>query len=416
MPARAMARGFGPDLSQTSVRNAKGLARSDIQALIESPELRRIFDEEPGEIPDMRRAAGGRHRRDAAGQSAGRRAHSSDDGSVPRRRSRGLRVAIGLTPVYLAALLLCVEAVREPSLFPAFFGAPSAADEMSSRSGMEDDRVAEHVPERAPAVVKAAAAVAPAVPEKGTLSAGGMESLRTIESEKSASDLAKRGGGVVEQARPAFEKSTMTDPQTSPTATLASQEKLVSGRPAADRSDPDSGDHAVSEPRDVAGEMAPVDPAAAAAAEEALRLSRSDRREVQRRLQLAQFDPQLVDGIFGPATRTAITDWQEVAGLPATGYVDERAMALLAAQTSDEYRSWRAAEQARARRRKEAQSAVVVSSAPPVPATVDAGACRRLPSGELAFGRDVRCNFRAFGENVSRDFRGLKGNIRDLFD
>jgi hypothetical protein len=162
---------------------------------------------------------------------------------------------------------------------------------------------------------------------------------------------------------------------------------------------------------------APTDPAAAAAAEAALGLSHSDRREVQRRLRLAAFDPQAIDGIFGPVTRGAIAAWQGSAGLPATGHVDAPTMALLVAQTADDYSAWRSAALARAEQReqKRIDSAVAASSVQPWPSAPPARECSRMPSGDIAFGRDVRCNFRAFGENLRRDVQDLKTSLGDLF-
>lgn len=61
---------------------------------------------------------------------------------------------------------------------------------------------------------------------------------------------------------------------------------------------------------------------AAAAAEDALNLSRDDRREIQRNLSLLGFDPRGIDGIFGPGTRAAISGYQRSKGWEVTGYVD----------------------------------------------------------------------------------------------
>jgi peptidoglycan hydrolase-like protein with peptidoglycan-binding domain len=60
---------------------------------------------------------------------------------------------------------------------------------------------------------------------------------------------------------------------------------------------------------------------AAEAEEDALRLSRDDRREIQRSLTLLEYDPRGIDGIFGPGSRAAITRFQQANGLEATGYV-----------------------------------------------------------------------------------------------
>lgn len=57
-------------------------------------------------------------------------------------------------------------------------------------------------------------------------------------------------------------------------------------------------------------------------AEEALALSRDDRRRIQRALTLLNYNPRGVDGIFGPGTRTAITAFQAANGFPASGFLD----------------------------------------------------------------------------------------------
>jgi hypothetical protein len=147
-----------------------------------------------------------------------------------------------------------------------------------------------------------------------------------------------------------------------------------------------------------------VDPKAAAAAEAGLDLSRRQRRELQRRLALAAHDPRLVDGIFGPATRAAITGWQIAAGLPPTGYLDTQAVALLEGQTEDRYREWRQAERSRDRSRQRMQTAAVSS---PMPSATPAGAgrCQRTRSGEIAYGQNVLCDFRGLRENVAQLLR-----------
>ncbi|MEL6235710.1 MAG: peptidoglycan-binding protein [Pseudomonadota bacterium] len=68
-----------------------------------------------------------------------------------------------------------------------------------------------------------------------------------------------------------------------------------------------------------------------------LALVRNDRKEIQRRLRLAGFDPKGVDGLFGPATRTAITEWQTARGFEATGYLNAAQKARLEDETNDRY-------------------------------------------------------------------------------
>ncbi|MGB3315598.1 MAG: peptidoglycan-binding protein [Albidovulum sp.] len=72
--------------------------------------------------------------------------------------------------------------------------------------------------------------------------------------------------------------------------------------------------------------------ARARAAEEALRLSRDQRRQIQRDLSIIDIDPRGIDGLFGPGSRNAIATWQRRNGHDATGYVTAPQMAALAAQ------------------------------------------------------------------------------------
>lgn len=56
-------------------------------------------------------------------------------------------------------------------------------------------------------------------------------------------------------------------------------------------------------------------------AEEALALSRDQRRDIQGDLTTMGFDTRGIDGIFGQGTRRAITNWQQENGFAQTGYV-----------------------------------------------------------------------------------------------
>ncbi|HVG47651.1 MAG TPA: peptidoglycan-binding protein [Rubellimicrobium sp.] len=69
-------------------------------------------------------------------------------------------------------------------------------------------------------------------------------------------------------------------------------------------------------------------------AEDALRLSTDQRREIQRNLALLEFDPRGIDGIFGPGTRSAVTDWQQQNGFPQTSYLDREQIERLSAQAA----------------------------------------------------------------------------------
>jgi len=68
----------------------------------------------------------------------------------------------------------------------------------------------------------------------------------------------------------------------------------------------------------------------AVAAEEALGLDRDARRSIQRDLSLLGYDPHGIDGIFGPGSRAAITDWQRANGFEANGYLAEMQIEALA--------------------------------------------------------------------------------------
>ncbi|SHH40286.1 peptidoglycan-binding domain-containing protein [Cognatishimia maritima] len=87
--------------------------------------------------------------------------------------------------------------------------------------------------------------------------------------------------------------------------------------------------------------------------EEALNLSREQRRDVQRDLSLLGFDPRGIDGVFGPATRSAISAWQDTQGREAHGYLDRDQL-----QVMQEFALRRAAElEEEARRRREIEDA-----------------------------------------------------------
>ena len=55
--------------------------------------------------------------------------------------------------------------------------------------------------------------------------------------------------------------------------------------------------------------------------EDALALTRNDRRAVQSQLTLLNYNTRGVDGIFGPGSRGAITNWQQSNGFPQTSYL-----------------------------------------------------------------------------------------------
>ncbi|MEZ5882594.1 MAG: peptidoglycan-binding domain-containing protein [Paracoccaceae bacterium] len=71
---------------------------------------------------------------------------------------------------------------------------------------------------------------------------------------------------------------------------------------------------------------------AAKSAEDALNLSRDQRREIQQNLTVLDFDPRGVDGIFGPGSRAAIARWQAAEGFEANGFVTREQITRLSAQ------------------------------------------------------------------------------------
>lgn len=68
--------------------------------------------------------------------------------------------------------------------------------------------------------------------------------------------------------------------------------------------------------------------------ENALNLTRDERRAIQRDLTILNFNPRGIDGIFGPATRSAITAWQGRNSYAATGFLDRDQIFQLASQAA----------------------------------------------------------------------------------
>lgn len=77
-----------------------------------------------------------------------------------------------------------------------------------------------------------------------------------------------------------------------------------------------------------------VTPGRGATAEDEARLDLGsiDRTEVQSRLSALGYDPNGIDGRFGPGTRRAISAWQGDNGLAATGYLNADQLSTLRAQ------------------------------------------------------------------------------------
>jgi peptidoglycan hydrolase-like protein with peptidoglycan-binding domain len=76
-----------------------------------------------------------------------------------------------------------------------------------------------------------------------------------------------------------------------------------------------------------------ADPAVLArSAEDALGLSRDQRRAIQRQLSIMGFDPRGIDGLFGPGSRAAITAWQRTNGETPNGFLTRDQILRLTAQ------------------------------------------------------------------------------------
>ena len=69
-------------------------------------------------------------------------------------------------------------------------------------------------------------------------------------------------------------------------------------------------------------------------AEEALELTRDERRDIQRNLSLLDYNTRGIDGIFGPGTRGAITNWQQMNGYAQTSYLTVEQINQLDAQAA----------------------------------------------------------------------------------
>lgn len=69
-------------------------------------------------------------------------------------------------------------------------------------------------------------------------------------------------------------------------------------------------------------------------AEEALGLTRSDRRDIQSDLTLLNYNTRGVDGIFGSGSRGAILNWQQSNGFPQSSFLTRDQINLLDAQAS----------------------------------------------------------------------------------
>ncbi len=80
------------------------------------------------------------------------------------------------------------------------------------------------------------------------------------------------------------------------------------------------------------------------AAEKALDLKRPDIAELQVRLELLGFDPNGLDGMIGRGVRQAINGWQVARSIPPSGYIDQRQLTAIKAESQDAFLKWIAEE------------------------------------------------------------------------
>ena len=149
-------------------------------------------------------------------------------------------------------------------------------------------------------------------------------------------------------------------------------------------------------PVTVAEAPSPLWVAADESSEAVLTLSRAERKDVQRRLALAGFDPRGFDGVFGPRTREAIADFQAAWGFPATGYLDTAVHAELAARTEEAYAAL--ASQAASEPRGAPELAPVARERQ-VAANGTAG-CARDADGRIVERQSLGCDLKGLAEKV----------------
>ncbi len=78
--------------------------------------------------------------------------------------------------------------------------------------------------------------------------------------------------------------------------------------------------------------------------EDALKLTRPQRRVLQQQLTLLEYQPRGVDGIFGPSTRAAVTRFQVKNGFPGTGFLNKQQIDRLGLQSERRQEELAAAE------------------------------------------------------------------------
>ena len=144
-------------------------------------------------------------------------------------------------------------------------------------------------------------------------------------------------------------------------------------------------------------------------AEIRLSLTSRARRTAQLRLTLLGYDPRGVDGIFGPATRTAIATLQEREALPRTGYLDPETLTILERKSRTVYRTWQKRRQQRqqrerARRRDIALAKTAPAVIPTTPAARRATACVRDSRGVIISNQSFRCDLSVLRESLDELF------------
>lgn len=114
------------------------------------------------------------------------------------------------------------------------------------------------------------------------------------------------------------------------------------------------------------------------AMEDELELTRTDRREIQRRLVLLGYNTRGVDGVLGNGSRTAIREWQRDNDQPSSGYLDLNQLVLLREVSQDKYEAW----DARPKR------------------YTDRNGCLREPNGAIIQGRSFKCDLSAASQSM----------------
>jgi hypothetical protein len=114
------------------------------------------------------------------------------------------------------------------------------------------------------------------------------------------------------------------------------------------------------------------------AIENELGLTRTERREIQRRLVLLDYNTRGVDGVFGNGSRTAIREWQRDNDQPSSGFIDLNQLVLLREMSQEEYEVW----DARPKR------------------YTDRNGCLREPNGKIIQGRSFKCDLSAASQSM----------------